>query len=243
MKIQFFSDLHLEFGGLELARSDADVIVAAGDIGVGLEGVQWLRELGKPVIYVTGNHEYYGGDLAALDARIDEATRGTAVHFLNNRTVIYCGVRFLGTTLWSDFHSGDPDSLAFAAEHMNDYYCIEHDEGDLAPEILLDLHRASRRWLEAELAVPFDGRTVIVSHHAPTYRSWFRPDRLLLRGAYCSDLSELTRRYHIDLWIHGHIHAVADYCIGGARVVSNPRGYTGLQEVRGFDAARAIAFD
>ena len=64
MKIQFFSDIHLEFGEFDIPATDADVIVAAGDIGVGLQGIEWLKRFNRPTIYVAGNHEYYGGDRA-----------------------------------------------------------------------------------------------------------------------------------------------------------------------------------
>ena len=85
MKIQYFSDLHLEFGELPCASTDADVIIAAGDIGVGLDGINWLTQFDQPVIYVLGNHEYWGQDYTDFIDQVWQASSGTNVHFLENR--------------------------------------------------------------------------------------------------------------------------------------------------------------
>lgn len=241
MKIQYFSDIHLEFGPAGLAATDADFVIAAGDIGVGASGVDWLRASGRPTIYVAGNHEYYGGDIDAVQASIRHATRGTPVNFLECETVEFDGIRFVGATLWTDFMGNDAELMTALEQEMNDYHQIRYRGRALAPEDLAGIHAASRTWLEGELARPYEGRTVVVTHHAPLYESWPLQPGSVYKAAYCNNLERLVRDHHVDLWVHGHVHARADYCASAVRVVCNPRGYDGYQLVDGFDACRTIA--
>ncbi len=105
IRVQIFSDLHLEFGPADLATTDAEVIILAGDIAPGLAGLETAHSIfsGRPVVYVAGNHEYYGQALPQLTDDLKAAARGTHVHFLENQELILQGVRFLGATLWTDF--------------------------------------------------------------------------------------------------------------------------------------------
>lgn len=240
MRIQFFSDIHLEFGSFAVPPADAHVIVAAGDIGVGLAAVPWLTALGRPVIYIAGNHEYYGADFGALQAQLAAATRGSNVHYLENGRVDIDGVRFLGTTLWTDFNNADESVMRQAQLSINDYLQIRHGADSFTPDRALAVHRSARAWLAVELAAPWPGRTVVVTHHAPTPRSWRGPADSNYRYAYCSDLAPLAAGADVPLWIHGHTHWTVDYVWDGVRVVCNPRGYHGLQWVDGFDPSRII---
>ena len=240
--IQYFSDIHLEFGPMDLPPTDADILVAAGDIGVGLEGLEWLRTAGKPVIYIAGNHEFYCGDMPELRARLRSAAAGTPVHFLDNSVVVVAGVRFLGATLWTDFHSGNEQLMGLARSHINDYVQIRNGELPLAPGDTVRANLEARRWLDEQLAQPFSGPTVVVTHHAPSHMSWKGTGQSLYRYAYCNELEHLMARYQPSLWIHGHIHHVNDYTLHQVRVLCNPRGYSGFQKVAGFDAGRTVTF-
>ena len=241
MKIQFFSDVHLEFGPAPLPHTDADVIIAAGDVNLGASGVAWLKSSGKPTVYVAGNHEYYGGELFDVQRDIRAAVAGSAVRFLECDSTEIGGVRFLGTTLWTDFVGGDPAVMANMKENMNDYQQIHYRNRLLEPSDLFEINRASRAWLEAELATEFKGPTVVVTHHAPLFASWRANPGSLFKAAYCNDLSRLVHAYPIALWVHGHVHARSDYQANDMRVVCNPRGYDGYQLVDGFDIARHVA--
>src|SRR5882672_7457991 len=104
MKIQLFSDVHLETGPFQPPHTNADLIVAAGDISEGLAGVEWLRTLDKPVIYVGGNHEAYGQpDILENYQKLKQASEGTSVHFLEREALVVNGTRFLGATLWTSY--------------------------------------------------------------------------------------------------------------------------------------------
>ncbi len=240
MRIQYVSDIHLEFGPFELPKTDADVIVAAGDIGVGTFGLSWLDLIDGPVIYVAGNHEYYGGDVVHTLSRLRLAAEQTRVNFLENDSVVIGDVRFVGTTFWTDLGGSDPALMDFAALSMNDYYCIRCEDKPLTPDHTLKLNGEAKQWLEETLDEPFPGKTVVVTHHAPTHESWHGAPDSPIKESYCNDLVALIGRYSIDLWIHGHIHYVSDYSCNGVRVVCNPRGYTGYQKVDRFDPARTV---
>ncbi len=240
MKIQFFSDVHLEFGHAPLPDSDADVIVAAGDVNIGATGVAWLKASGKPTIYVAGNHEYYGGDITQVQREIRAAVAGTPVHFLECDSVEIGSVRFLGTTLWTDFLGKDPVVMDTLRDSMNDYQQITYRGRLLDPRDLADINHASRAWLQAQLASTFTGPTVVVTHHAPLFSSWRASPDSLFMPAYCNDLSQLMQRFPVALWVHGHVHARSDYQTHTSRVVCNPRGYDGYQLVDGFDITRQV---
>ncbi len=240
LKIQFFSDIHLEFGPFELPGSDADIIVAAGDIGLGTSGLRWLQSCRQPVIYITGNHEFYGEEMLSARMRLKDAAIGSQVHYLERRTMIVDAVRFIGCTLWTDFAHGDQQLMTVAQENMNDYFQIMYRDAPLLPGDILAEHQESVSWLSSELNRPFTGKTVVVTHHAPTCQSWNQGPEHPLLGAYCNHLESFTQDFDIDLWIHGHIHDCADYHCGDTRIVCNPRGYHGYQQVPGFDAGKCV---
>ena len=240
MKIQYFSDVHLEFGPAPLAETDADVIVAAGDIGVGTDGVPWLKSSGKPTIYIAGNHEFYGGEIGAVQKALRKACAKTNVHFLDCRSVVVGGTRFLGATLWTDFLGEHAELMHILKAQMNDYAQIRLGDRPLEPEDLVDINRRTRQWLAREVKRSHDGPTVVVTHHAPLFASWHQAADSAFKGAYCNNLVRLIRDNDIDLWIHGHVHARTDYRANALRVVCNPRGYDGFQLVEGFDSARTV---
>lgn len=243
------SDLHLERGDTDVPAPDADVIVLAGDIAVGTDGVHWAGEWadGRPVLYVAGNHEFYGQALPHLTARLRQEAENSSVHVLENDEVVLDGVRFLGCTLWSDFEFDGAEhlelSMRVCERAVTDYRLIRHggDGRRLRAADTRALHLASRGWLQERLADAHDGPTVVVTHHAP-YILW-RPPEVALRlvaGAFVSDLGPLMGGERVAAWIYGHTHRAADRDIEGTRLVSNPRGYPD-EPVAGFDAQLVIA--
>ena len=103
MKLNILSDLHLSLGALPIPENDADVVILAGDIARPREAVAWASGFAKPVLYVPGNHEFYGGSIEGTVEELKRLCAGTAIHVLDNDEVTIDGVRFLGTTLWTDF--------------------------------------------------------------------------------------------------------------------------------------------
>ena len=243
MRLHVLSDLHLEQGPLQLGGVDADAVVLAGDIATGTRGVDWARGWAgdRPVLYVAGNHEFYGHAMPGLIDQLRRAAAESSVRVLENDEVTLNGVRFLGCTLWSDFDFDGPErrsaSMQLCERAVNDYKQIRFGPNGraLAPRDTRMFHLSSRRWLAARLAQPHDGPTVVVTHHSPLIRT--RPPVPQLRalaGAFASDVTDLMGADRVALWIFGHTHQVADLKVRGTRILSNPRGYP-HQPVAGFD--------
>lgn len=247
MKLLIYSDLHLEFASFEIpseASEQADVLVLAGDIHTGERGVLWTGEvakkLGKPAVYVPGNHEFYGYRHATQDradwlCELRELGAGLGVHVLDRNALVIDDVRFLATTLWTDFQlfaAGPEDkamidkAMADAAWGLNDFTAITENGRRFMPEDAAREHALSRAWLLARLTEPWDGRTVVVTHHAPSQRSTaVRWQGHPLNPCFATELpAEFFQG--VDLWIHGHMHDNADYVHHhGCRIVCTPRGY------------------
>lgn len=249
MRLRVFSDLHLEFAPFSPPAIDADAIVLAGDIGEGLDGLDWAREQfpNDEILYVAGNHEFYGERLPDAISALAMRAKVLGIRFLENDATVIGGVRFLGATLWTDYAiyaSTEAEvgiAMFKARRRMNDYrhirFGVKRKKGRdrVLPGQLLNMHRESRAWLAAQLATPFPGRTVVITHHAPDRRSVppeFQEDPLT--PCYASRIPELGCA-PIDLWIHGHIHDSMDYKIGRTRVLANPRGYKPPHDNPGFD--------
>ncbi|WP_305908149.1 metallophosphoesterase [Methylomarinum sp. Ch1-1] len=240
MRINYFSDIHLEFGELAKPENDAELIIAAGDIGVYEQGVEWLKSLNKKVVYVAGNHEFYANEYNDTLRVIRAGCEGSNIVFLENEILIYQGVRFLGCTLWADlFAEGDEKALALGAS-LNDFRKITYKDYAFNQKIFSKLYQRSRQWLVEQLEQPFEGKTVVITHHAPTEWSWNDAPSALKKLAYCNDLKELFHQYEIAAWFHGHVHSLGDYRIAGARILSNPRGYYGRKLVEQFDVNRTV---
>jgi predicted phosphodiesterase len=251
VKLAILSDVHLEFDGCLLWREDfasADVVVLAGDIGPGLRGVEWADNAlhgvagCKEIVYVPGNHEYYGHDFTALRSDLINFDPDHAGHVnvldrgewrIRTKSGEY--VRFLGATLWTDYElENEPydvdASMEMARGMMRDHAVIRNGDRLFTPADAKRQHEESVKWLEKLLSEPFEGKTVVVSHHLPL------PDSIsaryavnALNPAFASDLSGIFSRHsgQIDLWVHGHTHTACDYLAGNARVICNPRGYPG----------------
>lgn len=233
MRIHVLSDLHIEFGDWSPPPTDADVVVLAGDIFTECAGPEWARRRfgDKRLIYVAGNHEFYGGQWQEVMQSMRAKAQAFEVELLEDQALVVGDVRFLGATLWTDFELDgnsvrDVDvAMRAARRQMNDYVLIHYNGRRFAPEDSRQLHFASRGWLQRELAKPFAGKTVVITHHLPHVRS-IDPqfDGDVLNPAFVSHLPELVCA-PVDLWIHGHTHVSLDYAIAATRVVCNPRGY------------------
>ncbi|WP_150048542.1 MULTISPECIES: metallophosphoesterase [Methylomonas] len=240
MRINYFSDVHLEFGGQALPDNDADIVVAAGDIGVLAQGVAWLKAINKPVVYVAGNHEFYGDEYHAVYAMLRAECAGSNIHFLEKDCFLFKGYRFLGCTLWSDLFIEGPEKAEALERTLNDFRKIRFGDSGFGPEQFSALHHDAKNWLQQQLAQPFVGRTIVVTHHAPTEWSWIETPNSLKKIAYCNDLKPLFHEYEIAAWFHGHVHNLGDYRIADARILSNTRGYVGRRTVANFDVNKIV---
>lgn len=247
MKILYQSDIHLEFEhqsiSHELTVNDADVIVLAGDIGITDKKAHydWILEQtnGVPTIFVLGNHEAYKTSWQRAVRKWKARFDGTNVHVLHNDVVFIDGVKFIGTTLWTDFSLFGPEyqmnAALEASNVMTDFkkirFCVGGAFKKLRYTNVIGLHNEARQFITDSLETGQGSRCVVVTHHAPSVNSLPDNEReLLISAADATDLSAIILKYQPSAWIHGHIHRSNDYNIGSTRIVSNPRGYfpTGL---------------
>jgi predicted phosphodiesterase len=246
MRIHVLSDLHLEFAPFQVNNVDADAIVLAGDVHTGTNGIKWILNniQNRPVIYVLGNHEFYGQKIPKLVSEIKEIAQGTNVHVLENGAVEINDVTFLGATLWTDFRLDGDAVLAEAAAQigMTDFRRIRITPSyrRFRPADARCFHSQSFDWLVQEVEKRKDKKVVVVTHHAPSPQaipSMHRNDPL--NPAFASNLEQFIAESGIDFWVYGHIHRRKDFTIGKTRVVANPRGYP-TEPHTGFDPSLVI---
>jgi len=240
VRINYFSDIHLEFGRLDRPETDADLVIAAGDIGIGRQGINWLKGIKKPVIYIAGNHEFYTHEYKRTLTMLRHTCAGSNIYFMEKDVLIMNDTRFLGCTLWTDLLIEGEKKANELGTRLNDFRNIKFKDGFFNKSIFTRLHRSSILWLENELEEPFEGKTVVVTHHAPLQKSWQEGNNELKKIAYCNLLNNLISKHDITVWFHGHIHSQNNYVYAGTRILSNTRGYKGRKEVVNFDQNKVI---
>ena len=238
MKIHVFSDVHNEINNVLTMRkrTDPDLVVVAGDISNSAEGaVDWLlRNTPEniPCVFVAGNHEFYGNQFPGeIDKLRELSSREDRLIFLENDVTVLDGVRFIGATLWTDYDLFGNRTLCMhsANSQLNDHRYISCGSGRFLPQTARETHLLSRGFILNNLLRPFDGKSVVITHHCPHPRSVhpkYGTDPI--NAAFCSDLSSIIQNGQPDLWIHGHTHNSFDYILPtdtGCRVVCNPIGY------------------
>jgi predicted MPP superfamily phosphohydrolase len=249
MRINYISDLHLEFAPLELPGGD--VLILAGDAAeaIHMDASKiykyrrnvvpfFYRQLEKyeKVVYVPGNHEYYNGNIQTTLGHIQDFLSCTDVTLLNNDSLWIEGVQFLGSTLWTDI----PEPSQYIVEKsMNDFRLIKNGEKRLTPADTVGLHKQALEYLHSKIQ---DQPTVVITHHAPSFMSITEKYKgSLINVAYATNLENFILDHPtISHWVHGHVHSPHDYMIGSTRILANPRGYVGYEKTdfdptKGFD--------
>ena len=279
VNIQLLSDLHLESNPhfKPVPLPGADLLVLAGDIGSYQQG-SLLTSLGiadfglarfsplpvaqggagwpTPVLFLPGNHEYDGLDFEETGQRLRQTCARLGLIWLERQSVVLQGVRFVGSTLWSDFDAlstreaerGDitlgeqlkAREKAFRAAnfYLKKNHSLHHGQPMLAAEVR-DQGLLAQAWLREALTQPFDGPTVAVTHFAPSLLS-ADPRYGLTPGTagFCNSLDDLLP--FARLWLHGHLHCPNDYVSQGCRVVANPLGYARKGEQERFRESLCI---
>ncbi|UXH78606.1 metallophosphoesterase [Roseateles amylovorans] len=264
MRLQLISDLHLErqTDFTSTAVPGVDLLVLAGDVGSYQAGSRLVTDdfgLGRfsplrpdaawsRVLYVPGNHEFDGLEYTPTYDRLRRTCEELGIEWLDREVIVIDGVRFVGTTLWSDFDAlavGLPtltqqlaarDKAFRAANYYLRKYSTLRNGQPMLAEDLRALALDCQDWLRRTLETPFDGKTAVVSHFAPSLRS-ADPRYGLTPGTagFCNALDAMFPL--ADVWMHGHLHCLNDYVVEtpqpergeGAvhrcRVVANPLGY------------------
>ena len=235
MNIGIHSDLHTECSLCTISNlNELDMLVLAGDIGdpvtVRLFFDYLRRKAPKlPVLYVLGNHEYYGFAISEAKDIYRSISQEYGVTLLDDESTTIGGIVFSGTTLWSDFALADnpADAMRWAEEVLPDFREIYADDGEpLTPATMAGLHRQSCLFLDAALRKPAE-KHIVISHFLPrsgliAKRHYHQKEGLTRSAYWANELPELTAR--ADLWVYGHSHDNINTYIDGTRFVSNQRG-------------------
>lgn len=258
MRFRLLSDLHLEFHEdyrefvvPKIPNEKDAVLLLAGDIHTGIDAQPFIEEMcarHRAVYYVLGNHEFYNH----VVNRVREDWLALAVHTMPENFVLVDDTthwidnyRIIGGTLWTNFNKGEYWAMVHAKNGMHDYDVIEYIEGDrkrrLLPHDTVKLHAKTLDHIQRELATPWDGKTIVMTHHLP--HPLCVPEKFKahpLNDAYMSNLDDFIYDNDIDLWVHGHTHDNVDMIMHGTQIVCNPRGYHGKVINPGFNPSLTI---
>lgn len=244
MRIQIASDLHREFLSATQRNPEhknycplievdptVDALILAGDIDTGTKSIDWMASLGVPVVYIAGNHEFYGYDIN-VTKKIAKEAYTKSIHFLDPGTVHIKDSAIIGGTLWTDFNlnADSANAMQVAPHWMNDYrQCY-----GMTPEWVLSEFKRHYEHISSQLDEGQGiAKRVVVTHHLPSKQAvhpkWNTSHSLGSNAYYASDLDALLRDTKPDLWIHGHTHESLDHEIEGVRVICNPYGYHGYE--------------
>lgn len=249
MKVLVLADLHLEHildrdylirlgEAIEYVGQGADALIIAGDLTESAvknwrSAIRWLGTLypsSKTVLF-PGNHDYYhGGNISTLDKQLDRICRDSGCSFGQSRRLVLGDVRILMTTLWTDmrlFEAEDDeavnDSIWRARQMMPDYgygvITVGDPERPLRPEDTIRVHKKQRVWLTSELSKPWAGKTIVVTHHAPSAAA--AGVMTPLSPCFASDLDAEIELHRPDLWLFGHTHRSAEFRMPGGTLIRN----------------------
>ena len=224
MKFLLVSDCHLEFFEdkgksfvQSLSTDQSDVIVIAGDFetnDIAMLRLSEVCEKFREVIFVCGNHSYYGANRGKVNATLKKVEQKYPnFHWLNCSSVIVDGQRFLGCTNWWETTA----QTAFRKDMINDFRCIEAYSKWVGPTA-----QKHREYLEANVL----STDVVVTHYLPL---WACVDDDFVGDPsncfYVKDMSKLINDVQPKAWLHGHSHVAMDKMFGNTRVIRNPKGY------------------
>lgn len=260
MKLQLLSDLHLETESFDPEPAPgAELLVLAGDIDSRWDGFDRFAGWPVPVLVVAGNHEFDGRELHSAWPALRQRCADLGFILLEQQCLVLTGadgrrVRFAGTVRWSDFELFGPpghplyERALRAAEYFQRVMGATLDGAVFDAAAVRQQALACRRWLQAALAEPAQGRwdtTVVITHFAPSLRSADpRYGRQPGTASFCNADDDLLSG--ASLWLHGHLHCRHDYIAEAAdgrrtRVVCQARGLPGKGEEAGFDPLKLIA--
>lgn len=229
-RVQYFSDLHMEMRDYDITAFDdveADLVILAGDIGVGVNGVRWAAKVFKcPVLYVAGNHEFYHHEFGLLIEDMKNRATGTNVTVLEDDSVVINDIRYVGSTLWTDFnlYGYAEQAMDNAADCMSDFHLIRGRSGPLQPIETVQRHERSAAYISKVISISKEP-VVVITHHTPsklTVPPKYANDGLT--PAFSSNLDSVIRP-PVIAWICGHTHHSGQWDVHGIPILSNQWGY------------------
>ncbi|MBI5218294.1 MAG: metallophosphoesterase [Bacteroidia bacterium] len=244
MKIQYCSDLHLEFPeNKKFLKNNpllprGDILLLAGDIvpfkvmDQHNDFFDYISSNFKTIYWVPGNHEYYYFDLAKKQGSFNEKIRDN-IFLVNNFALQVQDIKFIFSTLWTHISAKNQWTVQ---KRLSDFYVIGFNNEKLIPIQYNKLHKDSLNFIKKELAVSKKEKKIVVTHHVPTFMHYpvkYKGD--LLNEVFAVELYDLIEKSKIDYWIFGHHHEnVAGFLIGKTKILTNQLGYVKYNEQKGF---------
>ena len=246
MKIQFASDLHIEFAEnwrflqenpLQVA---GDILVLAGDIGfLGDQNYHthpfwdWASENYQQVLVVPGNHEFYKFyDLSTMKNGLVGEIRPN-IHYYYNKVVNIDGVDFILSTLWSHI---EDNNAASCERYVTDFRRIRYGEEVLTYKDFNLEHKKCLNFIKDAVAHSKSQTKIVVTHHVPSFQLCAPEfEGSTLNGAFIVELKDYIMNSGIDYWIYGHSHRNINKTIGKTQCVSNQLGYVFADEHHTFN--------
>lgn len=244
MKIQYCSDLHLEF----LMNNDylqynpiepvGDILLLGGDICV-LAKIKahttffdYLSANWKAVYWIPGNHEFYNGDVGKFKQPHYEAIRKN-IFLVNNQVFKYDGVNIICSTLWSYINQLNEKAI----EHgVSDFMLIQNNGKRLLANDFNQLHFTDVAFIKKALDENKGGNNIVLTHHVPTlinYPPQYKGSPI--NDAFAVELYDYIFDSNIAYWIYGHHHAnIPAFKIGNTIMLTNQLGYVAHGENRLF---------
>lgn len=250
MRLQYCSDLHLEFRenkkwlSQNPLQPEAPVLVLAGDIIPFHElnkHQDFFDELStnfEMTYWIPGNHEYYHGDIAERSGSFTEKIRGNVL-LVNNQMVVHDGIKLVFSTLWSKISPAGEWNIE---RSLNDFQVIRNGDRFFSVEDVNRLHEEGMHFLQAALSKDDGLKTVVVTHHAPTFLHYPPKYKMSeLNEAFATELCDFIERCGAKAWIYGHTHYnTADFKIGETLMTTNQLGYVKLGEHKEFARGKLV---
>lgn len=251
MLIRLASDLHLEgFLGMRMEKIEEvflpfhpddqySVLVLAGDISSKpyqlAEFIKHIEHRFYRVVYVPGNHEFYQNEFNKWAQVLQDEFNKNRVYntwtpYENVGSTVIDGVRFIAGTLWGESDT-NPEYAYLIGRGIADFHVIYKSDSRLTVQDMMNMSVAHKDSIFRELNKTHEGKTVVVTHHLPTYQVVSeRFKGSVLNGAFVTECMNLmTGEIVPDLWLHGHTHDQIDRIVEGGdfklRIVANPAGY------------------
>jgi predicted phosphohydrolase len=250
MRIQYCSDLHLEFSeNREFLKNNpliikGDILILAGDIipfaqlDKASEFLNFISDNFEAVYWVPGNHEYYHFDIANKKKVLNEKVRGN-VFLVNNISILQKSIHLLFTTLWGNI---SPLNEWIVSQSVFDFKIIKMNGEPFTPLHFNTLHMEAKQFLEKVLKQNVIGTTIIVTHHVPTlinYPAIYKGSNI--NEAFVVEMTDFIKNCGADYWIYGHHHCnTPAFDIGKTRLITNQLGYLIYNEQEGFMAGKVI---
>ena len=244
MKIQYCSDLHFEFQDNKEFILDnpiepnADILILAGDIvpfavmDKHNDFLDYISRNFKMTYWIPGNHEYYYYNVDSssfLETEIREN-----IYLVNNCVKEIEGVNFVFSTLWSNISE---DKRWIIQQSLSDFKVIKYKDHLINVDDYNLLHQECKKFLQKTLAIKSDNKTIVVTHHAPTFLNY--PEKYInskINEAFATNLTDLIHDSNVDYWIYGHHHSnVRKFQIGNTKLVTNQLGYVKYNENHGYN--------